>query len=102
MKLSNYQAQLLLQVLCDSLAIENHFGFAKKSREELYKQIINQQDKTLKDLDNKKSYAEMQMRGAEAAMGLCSGIAYGWGMQQARCQKCDKPHAGMTCEEVSR
>ena len=102
MIISEKQAQMLLQVLCDSIAISNHFRYSQDTREKLYLQIIQQQDKTLKDLDNKKSYAEMQMCGAERAMGLNTGIAYGGGMQQAHCQKCDQSHAGMTCEEVSR
>lgn len=102
MKLSNKQAQMLLQVLCDSLAIQNHFGYSQSTREALYKQIIEQQDTELKELD-KPSYAEMQATGAQAhPLGLLGslGIAqYGAGMAQAPCRICGKPHAGYECNE---
>lgn len=103
MKLSNKQAQMLVQVLCDSLSIQNHFGYSQSTREALYKQIIDQQDNELKDLD-KPSYAEMQATGAQPhPLGLLGSLGmahYGAGLAQANCLQCGKAHAGYTCEEA--
>lgn len=54
MKLSNQQAQLLMQVLCDSLKVNVHnnwFSFSEDARRKLYVEIIDQQNKEAKELD---------------------------------------------------
>ncbi len=54
MKLSNQQAQILLQVLSDSLKVDlgNLFSFSHSYRSRLYEEILFQQNDVPKELDD--------------------------------------------------
>lgn len=54
MKLSNQQAQMLIQVLSDSLKMDlgAMYSYSHTMRYRLYEEIITQQDKEPKELDN--------------------------------------------------
>jgi hypothetical protein len=60
--ISEKQAQLMLQVLADSLGMVNGFAIDKSSRIELYKDILRQQDSTPKELEPNAPYAEKEER----------------------------------------
>ena len=56
MKLSDHQAHLLLLSLRDSCVVESGqvFSLSRDRRNDLFAEIINQQDTAIKDLDGSK------------------------------------------------
>ena len=54
MKLSNQQAQMLLQILMDSLKMDlgSHYSYSHNMRSQLYESIITQQSTEPKELQD--------------------------------------------------